>query len=216
MKQTGKYSTMIEPLKANGWHLRPAGLLVSIANMFESEIVVKCGQRIASAKSILEVMMLGAGKDAKLCVSACGRDAQKAIMAIQARFTAERESEGKGPGVPPPTQTAPLDGGRSPESKALPKTATAPTPKTAPSGVQATTFTLRAPPFAQVFLAGDFNRWDPKANPMSHNGSRFSLNIKLPPGRYQYKYIIDGEWTVDPTAPMTVSNIGTTNNVVTV
>lgn len=86
MNHEKEYSTVLEPDDAMGWHMRPVALLVGVAKMFEAEIVVKCEQKIASAKSVLGVLALGAGQKDCLCVSARGRDAQKAIQAIEARF----------------------------------------------------------------------------------------------------------------------------------
>lgn len=46
-----------------------------------------------------------------------------------------------------------------------------------------------------VNIAGTFNGWDITANPMlkGKKGNR-SVNLKIAPGHYEYKYIIDGEW----------------------
>ncbi|MEI7879805.1 MAG: HPr family phosphocarrier protein [bacterium] len=88
MNQHGKYSTTLVPKNTSGWHLQPISLLVNAANKFESEIVVKFGQRMTSAKSHLGILALGAGRGAKLYVSACGHDAQKAIKAIKNKFSA--------------------------------------------------------------------------------------------------------------------------------
>jgi hypothetical protein len=39
----------------------------------------------------------------------------------------------------------------------------------------------------------------------------------LPPGRYEYKFIVDGEWIPDPSEPHEVVNaFGSTNSVVEV
>ena len=92
MKSNEEFSTTVAPQDTLGWHLRPAGLLVSIANMFESEIMVKCGRRIASAKSLLGVLTLGAERGTRLYVSARGRDAQTAIKAIKEKFSAVSDS----------------------------------------------------------------------------------------------------------------------------
>ena len=49
-----------------------------------------------------------------------------------------------------------------------------------------------------VFVAGDFNNWDPKAGKMkkTKDGS-FRVRLVLAPGRYQYKFVADGIWVVD-------------------
>ena len=86
MNPNTEYSTILAPLDNIGWHLRPVGLLVQVARMFESEIVVKFGNRVASAKSILGLLTLEAGGGARLYVSARGRDARVAIKAIKRKF----------------------------------------------------------------------------------------------------------------------------------
>ncbi len=54
----------------------------------------------------------------------------------------------------------------------------------------------------EVYLTGDFNQWQPRENQMlkAQDGS-FRVKIKLPPGQYQYKFIVDGVWYNDPDAP---------------
>lgn len=53
----------------------------------------------------------------------------------------------------------------------------------------------------RISLAGDFNQWRPSASPL-HKGSNgiWRAQIDLPPpGRYGYKFVVDGErWIEDP------------------
>ncbi|MDE0885319.1 MAG: AAA family ATPase [Myxococcota bacterium] len=54
-----------------------------------------------------------------------------------------------------------------------------------------------------VRIAGDFNGWVPDRGVLSHveaNGrTRVWVKVlKLPPGIYQYRYFVDGQWRVDP------------------
>ena len=84
------YSTILTPLDNIGWHVRPAGLLVGVARLFESEIVVRFENRVASAKSILGILTLEAGRDARIYVSARGRDAKEAIKAIKGKFSRDQ------------------------------------------------------------------------------------------------------------------------------
>jgi 1,4-alpha-glucan branching enzyme len=53
-----------------------------------------------------------------------------------------------------------------------------------------------------VYLAGDFNQWNPSEQRMvrSTDGS-FRATVKLPPGTYQYKFVTDGAWVNDPDVP---------------
>ena len=70
----------------------------------------------------------------------------------------------------------------------------------------------------QVLLAGDFNGWSPNATPMSRDSSgHWETTVDLAPGRYQYKFVADGEWIPDPLAHENVWNEhGSLNSVVEV
>ncbi|MBC7889801.1 MAG: hypothetical protein H7Z13_18140 [Ferruginibacter sp.] len=60
------------------------------------------------------------------------------------------------------------------------------------------TFFLRNNSKAQtVMLAGSFNDWNPGALAMNQTDSGWAADVKLGPGKYWYKFIIDGNWTVD-------------------
>jgi 1,4-alpha-glucan branching enzyme len=58
------------------------------------------------------------------------------------------------------------------------------------------------PEAKEVYLAGDFNQWQPRERQMlkAKDGS-FRVKMKLPPGQHQYKFIVDGVWHNDPDAP---------------
>lgn len=62
-------------------------------------------------------------------------------------------------------------------------------------------FTLRAPGAQEVYLVGDFNNWNPTVEPMEKSGDVFEIWLFLVPGTYRYKFVVDGEWTVDPDNP---------------
>jgi chromosome partitioning protein len=62
-------------------------------------------------------------------------------------------------------------------------------------------FTLRAPGAQRVQLAGDFNRWDPASGEMSASGEVWTTSVPLVPGRYKYRYVVDGRWQSDPLNP---------------
>lgn len=49
-----------------------------------------------------------------------------------------------------------------------------------------------------VFLAGSFNGWSTLQTPMDPVDSGWVVTIPLKPGKYTYKYVIDGKWTMDP------------------
>ena len=52
----------------------------------------------------------------------------------------------------------------------------------------------------QVSVAGDFNNWSSTATPMNRDEKLgvFQVCVSLPPGRYRYRLVIDGEWINDP------------------
>lgn len=80
-------------------------------------------------------------------------------------------------------------------------------------------FSLEAAPGSQVSVAGTFNNWDPMANPMQDNPKSgvYRTALRIPPGRYEYKFVVNGEWRTDPNCPAGVSNeFGDMNSVLTV
>ena len=66
----------------NGLHLTPIQLLVRKSTDFESDISIKFDGKVASAKSALELMVLGPTKGALLDVEAKGVDAEEAIQVV--------------------------------------------------------------------------------------------------------------------------------------
>lgn len=53
----------------------------------------------------------------------------------------------------------------------------------------------------QVFLAGTFNNWQPDATLMEPVGDdQWIKELMLPPGRYEYRFVANGEWFWDPDA----------------
>jgi 1,4-alpha-glucan branching enzyme len=70
----------------------------------------------------------------------------------------------------------------------------------------------------QVSLSGDFNGWSPDATPMRRGPSgHWETTLALAPGRYEYKFVVDGNWKHDPLARVNVWNQnGTLNSVIEV
>lgn len=90
-------------------------------------------------------------------------------------------------------------------------------------------FQYEAPAARMVNLAGNFNNWggtqgggrfDPTIDPMSDDdGDGIWTIVKpLPPGRYQYKFVIDNgvRWELDPSNPNTGEEGGFTNSLIIV
>jgi 1,4-alpha-glucan branching enzyme len=68
-------------------------------------------------------------------------------------------------------------------------------------------FNLFAPEAERVFLAGDFNHWDADGIPMRRdNKGTWAVSFVLPPGRYEYRFRVDGVWYDDPNAHERVGN----------
>ncbi len=60
-------------------------------------------------------------------------------------------------------------------------------------------FHLYHPRAEGVFLAGDFNNWNVVSLPMKKDGDGFwEANVILPPGRYEYRFWVNGAWHDDP------------------
>lgn len=77
-------------------------------------------------------------------------------------------------------------------------------------------FTVRADPSSKVSLAGSFNNWDPQGREMTDkkNAGIYTATLFLPPGTYEYKFVINGTWCVDPECSEWVQNsLGTLNSV---
>ena len=80
------------------------------------------------------------------------------------------------------------------------------------------TFKLEASGAKEAILAGDFNSWDAEKHLMKRdNKGRWSKIVTLSPGRYEYKFLVDGEWQNDPGNDQVVPNsFGTLNNFLNV
>lgn len=63
---------------------------------------------------------------------------------------------------------------------------------------------------AVVYLAGSFNNWvifDPDFRMQWDSIKKiYFIRISLKPGKYYYKFIVDGEWVVDPRAAQVVAD----------
>jgi 1,4-alpha-glucan branching enzyme len=77
---------------------------------------------------------------------------------------------------------------------------------------------LVRPGAKQVCVAGSFNGWKPERSPLVPLGDgRFAADLTVDPGRYEYLFVVDGQWVPDPKATETVQNpFGGKNSVLTV
>lgn len=101
------------------------------------------------------------------------------------------------------------------QAPAKPAAAAAEAPKPSLPPKIMVTFILPASEAKRVTLTGDFNGWSSDASPMKRGeDGRWETTVELAPGRYQYKFVVDGQWIPDPHAPENVWNQhGTLNSV---
>jgi len=71
------------------------------------------------------------------------------------------------------------------------------------------TFAVAAPGASTVALVGDFSAWQP-ISLFDHDGDGvWSVTVALPPGRYEYAFVVDGRWVgQDPLAAEYVRTFG--------
>lgn len=76
-----------------------------------------------------------------------------------------------------------------------------------------TEFSLLAPEAKNVFIAGSFNQWNPSSYPLKKDRQGiWKISLPLDPGRYEYRFFVDGEWQNDPGCSSSVENsFGTSN-----
>lgn len=87
------------------------------------------------------------------------------------------------------------------------------------AGRRRVTFKVAAAVGSKVFLAGSFNDWSEDECPMKDKDGKgeYTCLRMLAPGRYEYKFIVDGIWDIDASNPNFVSNdMGTLNSVLEV
>ena len=56
----------------------------------------------------------------------------------------------------------------------------------------------QAPEAKSVYLAGSFNDWNPEETAMQESGGTWKTELQLSPGRYEYKFVVDGRWCCEP------------------
>lgn len=66
-----------------------------------------------------------------------------------------------------------------------------------------------------VSVAGSFNDWRPERTPLRRNSEgAWEADLRLEPGDYEYRFVVDGQWSDDPLARRRVPNpFGGTNAV---
>ncbi len=58
---------------------------------------------------------------------------------------------------------------------------------------------LSKPGAQSVAIAGSFNSWQPEQAKTTGNGG-WVKELSIAPGRYEYMFVVDGQWMADPNA----------------
>lgn len=79
---------------------------------------------------------------------------------------------------------------------------------------------VKAEPGSTVYLAGSFNDWSAEDKKLvdKQDDGVFTTTVTLVPGIYEYKFVINGIWTLDPDPDRdwTQNGLGTLNSVLRV
>lgn len=88
----------------------------------------------------------------------------------------------------------------------------------AAAGWRVVRLVYEASPGKKVFVAGSFNNWQPEKElkDKDHTGV-YQAQLRLYPGEYQYKFVVDGNWCLDAGNPnFTPNDFGTLNSLLIV
>jgi hypothetical protein len=67
-----------------------------------------------------------------------------------------------------------------------------------------------------VALAGSFNNWNQSQTLFAKESGEWVCRINLAPGKYTYKFVVDGNWIIDPANPSSEDDGRGNNNSVLV
>jgi len=80
-------------------------------------------------------------------------------------------------------------------------------------------FELKAEPESRVYIAGTFNDWNPEEKRLKdkNKDGNYSLFVLVPKGKQEYKFIVNGQWCLDPNCVAKKKNmLGTYNSFIDV
>lgn len=63
-----------------------------------------------------------------------------------------------------------------------------------------------------VMIAGDFNNWSEKGFMLLRKGNEWTIDLHLTKGKHLYKFIVDGNWIIDPANKLWEQNEHNTGN----
>lgn len=68
-------------------------------------------------------------------------------------------------------------------------------------------FVLDMPKAQSVAVAGNFNNWNAAQMPLQKTDrGLWQAKVSLPAGRYEYRFVVDGQWLADPNATESAPN----------
>ena len=77
-----------------------------------------------------------------------------------------------------------------------------------------TYFKIAAPVASTVSLAGTFNAWEPRTRQLRMDSKgNWRTSMMLEPGVYEYRFVVDGEWSNDAESPRIPNPFGEANCV---
>jgi hypothetical protein len=122
------------------------------------------------------------------------------------------------PPLPPAPQPKAASAPQPAKARPVPSPSSAPAPKASRPQTIAVKFALTNPDAKSVSVCGEFNGWSIGASPMKRRrDGQWETVLELNPGRYQYKFVVDGEWLTDPAARESIPNPhGSLNSVIAV
>lgn len=69
------------------------------------------------------------------------------------------------------------------------------------------TFRFSSPTAVRVLLVGDFTHWQQRGIPMQRGkDGTWAATVTLPPGKHNYRFIVDGDWQDHPECILRVPN----------
>lgn len=76
---------------------------------------------------------------------------------------------------------------------------------------------IHAPQAQSVSVAGNFDPWWQKRHPLIRDAEGYwQMNLDLPPGRYEFQFLVDGQWRHNPDFKQIDDGLGSINNIIVV
>lgn len=76
-----------------GLHARPAMQFVQLAGKYASKVSISKGEKVVDAKSVLDVLTLGANMGSEISIRAEGDDAEEAMAALLEFLTGDIDKD---------------------------------------------------------------------------------------------------------------------------